>query len=323
MEKEKIRVGVIGVGYMGEYHVQKYKALPTVDLVGVVDTNPDRADEIGRRYAIKAYTRHGDILDKVDAVSLAVPASEHFEVARDVLSEGIHLLIEKPITYKLDPADALIKMASERKLILQVGLMERFNPAIVKMISLVKNPVFIEAHRMNIFTPRGTDTDVVIDLMFHDLDIILHMVSSEVRELHAVGMSKVTCMTDIANVRMIFENGVVANLSASRVSHKNIRKIRVYQSDLDMEADCLKRSINITRLDNGRGELANFCKLRPHTAKYPECDPLADEIASFIHAVANGSKPRVPGEDGRKALKISLEIIEQIQRGCKTFTSIH
>ncbi len=322
MQYEKIRVGVIGVGVLGEYHVQKYKALPTVELVGVVDINPDRANEIGQRYNARVYERHDDILDRVDAVSLAVPTTAHFEVARDILSRGIHLLIEKPITYKLGPADALIGIANEKNLVLQVGLVERFNPSVIKMVSLLKDPVFIEAHRMNVFTPRGTDTDVVLDLMLHDLDIILHMVSSEVKELHAVGMSVVTGMTDIANARMIFENGVVANLSASRVSHKNIRKIRVYQPDLYMEADCLKRSINITRLDDGRGEMANLCELRPDTACYPTCDPLADEIASFVQAVKNRSRPVVPGEDGRRALKISLEIIDQIKRCCKDFRPI-
>ena len=322
MKHEKIKVGVIGVGVLGEYHVQKYKAIPTVDLVGVVDTNPARANEIGERYDTVVYHRHDDILDRVDAVSLAVPTTAHFDVAKDVLSAGIHLLIEKPITYELEPADTLISMAKKEDVILQVGLVERFNPSVVKMISLLKDPVFIEAHRMNVFTLRGTDTDVVLDLMIHDLDIILHMVSSPVKKLHAVGMSKVTGMTDIANARMIFENGVVANLSASRVSHKNIRKIRVYQSDLYMEADCLKKSINITRLDNGKGELANLCELKPDTVRYPTCDPIADEIVSFVHAVKSRSKPVVPGEDGRRALKISLEIIDQIKRGCSDICSI-
>ncbi|MFC1533052.1 Gfo/Idh/MocA family protein [Thermodesulfobacteriota bacterium] len=315
MKQEKLKVGVIGVGHLGEYHVQKYKALPIVDLVGIVDTNPDRANEIGQRYDIKAYGHRDEILKKIDAVSLAVPTEAHFDVAKEILSEGIHLLIEKPITYKLEPADTLIGMANGRKLILQVGFVERFNPAIVKMMSLLKDPVFIEAHRMNIFTPRGTDTDVVLDLMIHELDIILHMVSAEVKKIHAVGMSVVTGMTDIANVRIIFENGVVANISASRVSHKNIRKIRVYQPDLYMEADYLKRSINITRLDNGKGELANLLELRPETVEFPNSDPLADEIGSFVNAVTNGTRPLVPGEDGRRALKISLEIIDQIKRG--------
>ena len=322
MKQDKLRVGVIGVGHLGEYHVQKYKALPMVELVGVVDTSHNRLNEIAKRYDVRPYDHHDDILGNVDAVSLAVPTEAHFDVAKDVLTAGVHLLIEKPITYKLEPADTLLQMAGERELVLQVGLVERFNPAVKKMMSLIKNPVFIEAHRMNIFTQRGTDTDVVLDLMIHELDIVLNMVNSRVKELHAVGMSVVTGMTDIANARMIFENGVVANLSASRVSHKNIRKNRVYQPDLYMEADCLKRSINITRLDNGNGELANLRELKPDVIAFPDTDPLADEIRAFVDAVINRSKPVVSGEDGRKALKISLEIIDQIKRGCGTIRSI-
>jgi len=310
---DKLRVGVIGVGHMGEYHVQKYTSLSDVDLVGVADINPDRANEVGARYGTEVFENHHEILKRVDAVSLAVHTTAHFEVAKDVLSKGIHLLIEKPITYKLEPANTLLDMAEEKELVLQVGLVERFNPAVVKMKSLLKEPVFIEAHRMNVFTPRGTDADVVFDLMIHDLDIILHMVPFKVKELHAVGMSVVTGMTDIANVRIIFENGVTANLSVSRVSHKTIRKIRVYQPGLYMEADCSKRSINITRLDNGNGELADLRQLKPETLDFPDSDPLADQIASFVNAVTNGSEPVVSGNDGRKVLKISLDIINQIK----------
>ena len=321
MEGNDLKVGVIGVGHLGEYHVQKYKKLPHVELVGVVDSDQDRANDIGHRYETKVYKTHLELLKNVDAVSLAVPTTAHFEVAKDVLSENIHLLIEKPITYELGPANTLVKMADEKNLVLQVGLVERFNPAVVKMISLLDQPVFIEAHRMNIFTPRATDTDVVLDLMIHELDIILHMIPSEVKELHAVGMSVVTGKTDIANARINFQNGVVANISASRVSHKNIRKIRVYQPDLYMEADCLKRSINITRLDDGNGVLADLRELKPETIEYSYSDPLADEIASFVDAVKSGGSPVVSGKDGKQALKLSLGIIDQIKEGCNGFKS--
>ena len=204
-------------------------------------------------------------------------------------------------------------MSDEKNLILQVAFVERFNPAIIRMKSLLNAPVFIEAHRMNVFTQRGTDADVVFDLMSHDLDIILHMVPSEVKELHAVGMSVVTDFTDIANVRLIFENGVVANLSTSRVSHKNIRKIRVYQPDLYMEADCLKRFLNVTRLDNGRVNPADFCELKPDTHQFDNCDPMTDEITSFIRSVSNGSNSVVSVKDVRKVLDITLKIIGQIR----------
>jgi predicted dehydrogenase len=231
MRKEKLRVGVIGVGHLGEFHVQKYKAIPTAELVGIVDTDLERANEVGGRYGTRVFRERSELLDRIDGVSLVVPTEMHFDVAKDILSKGVHLLIEKPITYKAKPADTLVRMAQERDLVLQVGLIERFNPAVVKMESLLNEPVFIESHRMNQFTTRGIDVDVVLDLMIHDLDIILHVVPSEVKEVHAVGMSVITEKTDIANVRIIFENGMVANLTASRVSNKTLRKIRVFQPD--------------------------------------------------------------------------------------------
>ena len=206
---------MIGVGHLGEYHVQKYKVHSDVDLVGVVDVDERRVHEIAHRYQTKAYTDHREILRDLDAVSLAVTTEMHFEVAKDVLAEGVHMLIEKPITYDLSEADVLIRMARERHLVLQVGLVERFNPAVIKMMPLLTKPVFVESHRMNLFTTRGLDVDVVLDLMIHDLDIIIHMIPSEVKEIHAVGMPVITDKTDIANARIIFEDGTAANLTKS------------------------------------------------------------------------------------------------------------
>lgn len=319
---EKLRVGVIGVGHLGEYHIQKYKGIPTVDLVGVVDTNSARASEIERRYQVKTYGRHHDILDEVEAVSLAVPTETHFDVARDVLSSGVHLLVEKPITYRLEDADYLLGLAHERNLVLQVGLVERFNPAVVKMESLLTNPVFIESHRMNVFTVRGIDVDVVLDLMIHDLDIFLHVVPSEVKEVHAVGMSVITDRTDIANARIIFENGTVANLTASRVSNVTLRKIRVFQPDAYLSVNCAKREISVIRLDGETKDSHGYPKFTANKMKFPNTDPLADEVSSFVNAVTNGSEPVVTGRDGRRALEIALEIIDQIERGCKNFRTI-
>jgi len=322
VKQEKLRVGVIGVGHLGEYHVQKYKALPTVELVGVVDTNPDRAHEIAQRFNTTAYSEHNEILNMVDGVSLAVPTGVHFDVAKDILSRGVHLLIEKPITYNLEPADTLINMAREKDLVLQVGLVERFNPAVVKMISLLHQPVLIESQRMNQFTTRGTDVDVVIDLMIHDLDIILHIVQSEVKEIHAMGMSIVTGKTDIANVRMIFENGTVANLTASRLSHRTLREIRVFQPDAYFSVDYFRRELSVARLDHDVKNSNNFPQISSDIMTFPDRDALADEISSFVNAITNGSKPIVTGQDGRKALKISLGIIDQIKNGSKDFQAI-
>jgi len=318
----KLRVGVIGVGHLGEYHVQKYKALTTVDVVGVVDTDMDRARDIARRYDTKPFGTHQDILPLVDAVSLAVPTEKHFDVAKDILKSGVHLLIEKPITYETGPADVLINLAEERNLKLQVGLVERFNPAVMGMKSLLTSPVFIESHRMNQFTIRGTDVDVVLDLMIHDLDIILHVIQSEVKEVHAVGMSVLTGKTDIANVRMIFENGTVGNLTASRVSDKTMRKIRVFQPDAYISADCFKRELSITRLDGTIDPSSGFPPIVTEKKQYPRSDPLADEIGSFVEAVINGTEPFVSGADGRRALNFALEIIDQIEKGCRDFRTV-
>ena len=322
MSRGKVRVGVIGVGHLGEYHVQKYRALQQVDLAGVVDTNPARAREIAERYGTRLFESHQEILSRVDAVSLAVPTEKHFEVAQDILSRGVHLLIEKPITYTLEPADTLIRMAEERNLILQVGLVERFNPAVVKMESLLNGPIFIECHRMNVFTTRGTDVDVVLDLMIHDLDIMLHVVPAEVREVHAVGMSVLTGRTDIANVRIIFENGTVGNLTASRVSDKTLRKIRVFQPDAYLAVDCHKRAITVTRLDGETRGPDGFPPVVSNRISFPDTDPLADEIASFVHCVTNGCSPKVPGRDGRRALSVALGIMDQIEQGCREFKTI-
>ncbi|MDD4986902.1 MAG: Gfo/Idh/MocA family oxidoreductase [Dehalococcoidales bacterium] len=320
MKAGKLRIAVIGVGHLGEYHVQKYRAHPGVELVGVVDVDRDRANDIAQRYSTTAYTDHRDILDRVDAVSLAVTTEMHFAVAKDVLSEGVHMLIEKPITYDLREADVLIQMASEQDLVLQVGLVERFNPAIVKMIPMLKNPLFVESHRMNLFTTRGLDVDVVLDLMIHDLDIILHMIRSEVREVHAVGMPVITDKTDIANARIIFQDGTAANLTASRVSGKMLRKIRVFQPDAYISADCGKRQLTVISLDNQKKNSHNFPEVTTTKEKYTDSDPLNDEITAFIDAVINRSDPVVTGQDGRNALKIALNIIDQIERGCQNFS---
>ena len=322
MKKEKLRIGVIGVGHLGEYHVQKYKAIASVELVGVVDKNLKRASEIANRYNTRPYGHHLDMLDKVDAVSLAVPTELHFDVAKEILSSGVHLLIEKPITYKIEPADVLINMAQKKNLVLQVGLVERFNPAVVKMKSLLTNPVFVESHRMNMFTKRGIDVDVVLDLMIHDLDIFLHIIPYDVKEVHAVGMSVITEKTDIANVRIIFENGTVANLTASRVSNKTLRKIRIFQSDAYLSVDCFKREISIIRLDRNMKDPDGHPQINSNKIKFPESDPLAEEIASFVMAITNGTKPVVTGQDGRRALQYALGIIEQIERGCKRFQAV-
>jgi len=316
VDERNLKVGVIGVGHLGEYHVQKYQGIPGVELVGVVDTDERRLAEIAGCYRIPAYRHHDELLRQVEAVSLAVPTEIHFDLAKDILSSGVHLLVEKPITYQLEPADTLIRMARENELVLQVGLVERFNPAVRGMEVLLHSPVLLDAQRLNRFTIRGTDVDVVLDLMIHDLDIILHLVPSEVKEVAAVGTTVVTGKTDIANARLVFENGTIANLTASRVSENTSRKIRIFQTDASLVVDCFRRQMNVTCLDGaGTADTAGFPRLQSRSETYPGRDPLMEQIEAFVKAVKDGSEPVVSGEDGRRALKYALRIIEQIERG--------
>lgn len=322
MGQEIIQMGVIGVGHLGEYHVQKYKAMDQVKLVGVVDTNTERASEIARRYNTTAFPSHHDLLQHVDGVSVAVPTEYHFEIAKDVMTHGVHLLIEKPITLSLEHADHLIAMAKERDLIFQVGHVERFNPAVIKMEALLTRPIFIESHRLSLFTTRGTDVDVVLDLMIHDLDIILHIVSSEIKEVHAVGMPVISGKTDIANVRIIFTNGTVANLTANRVSNTQLRKIRIFQPEAYLSVDCLKREISVTRLNGNPRSSKDHPQITSNKMKYPDSDPLATQITSFVEAVRGESRPVVTGQDGRRALNLALSICEQIAKGSRGFQGV-
>ncbi|WP_035255743.1 Gfo/Idh/MocA family protein [Desulfatiglans anilini] len=319
---ERVRVGVIGVGHLGEYHVQKYTALPEAELVGVVDSDAGRAEEISRRYGTMCYDDLDGLLGRVDAVSLAVPTEQHHEVGRRILKAGVHVLIEKPITYDLAHAGELIALADKAGLVLQVGHVERFNPAVVEMSGMLDRPIFIESHRMNLFTTRGTDVDVVLDLMIHDLDIILHMVRAEVREVHAVGLSVITPQTDIANVRIIFDNGTVGNLTASRVSNNMLRKIRIFQPDAYISVNCAKREISRTELDREQKGADGFPQIVTRKKSFPGSDPLADQIAAFVKAVREGAAPVVSGRDGRRALQVALAIIDQIKEGCDHFKRI-
>lgn len=312
MKTNKLRVAVVGVGHLGKYHLEKYLSMPNVDLVGVVDIDPSRLKEITHNHKVRGFLNHNDIIDQVDAVSIAVPTEVHFDVAMDFLSRGIHILVEKPITYKIKDADLLLNKAKEAGVVLQVGLVERFNPAVIKMKSLVTEPIFLESHRMNLFTIRGTDVDVVLDLMIHDIDIVLDIVSSEVKDIHAVGMSVVTDKIDIANARIVFENGTAANLTTSRISGKTLRKIRVFQPESYVSADCGKRRVSITSHDKSRRDKYGFPMLTTEKVEFPNSDPLADEILSFVNSVKNGHKPVVSGYDGKKALEVALEIINQI-----------
>ncbi len=286
-----------------------------VDLVGVVDVSPERAQDVAMEVETDAYTDIHEIVGKIDAASVVVPTIHHHEVAKILFSHGIHCMLEKPISTTVEEADELISLAKEQGLILQVGHLERFNPAIKVLEAKVTHPLFIEAHRLSGFKDRATDVDVVLDLMIHDLEIILALVHSPLKEIRAVGVPVLTPKVDIANTRLIFENGCTANLTASRISLQDMRRIRVFQPGAYISADCAERKSLVVTRDLSAGPMA---AIRPEFKTHEGTDMLYDELESFVRAVQGLEKPKVTGEAGRSALKLALDINARIMQGLNT-----
>ncbi|MDY6843418.1 MAG: Gfo/Idh/MocA family oxidoreductase [Thermodesulfobacteriota bacterium] len=306
-----IRVGVVGVGYLGKFHAEKYSKMNDVKLVGVVDVVKERADQIACQFNTRSFHSHLDLLKEIDAVSIVVPTEFHFMVSRDFIVKGIHTMIEKPITKNVDEAEELTSLAKKSGAIIQVGHLERFNPAVVALCDYLEHPLFIETHRLSSFKDRGTDVDVILDMMIHDIEIILCLVKSPVLSIDAVGVPVVTKKVDIANARLKFENGCVANITASRISDKEMRKIRVFQSDSYLSADCLKNEVTgYRRIEEREGAPPTILPINFETHKV---DPLEDELRCFIDSVWTHAEPRVSGEDGTAALKIACEITKRMQ----------
>ncbi len=315
---EKIRVGVIGTGYLGKFHAEKYSKMDNVEIVGVVDVNKARADNIAKEYETQAYSDHRDILGKVDAVSIVVPTHAHYAVSKDFLEHDTDILIEKPMASTLDQADELIQLAELNGLLIQVGHLERFNPAVVALNDFVRDPMFIESHRLATYKDRSTDVSVVLDLMIHDIDIILNFVNSEIKLIHSAGVPVVTGEVDIANVRLEFENGCIANITASRISTKNKRKIRLFQRDAYLSVDFANYEITVIKKDSKKTDalipnmdIKQFC--------FTKADALNDEIISFVNAVTKREAPEVTGRMGRNALKIALNVTNQIKNRNSTY----
>jgi predicted dehydrogenase len=304
----RLRAGVIGVGYLGRFHAQKFAALEEVDLVGVADVDPERAREVGREVGARAFADFRPMLDMVDMVSIVVPTQHHYAVARECLSKGRHILLEKPITQTVDEAEELIALAGEKGLVFQVGHLERFNPAVLALRGILKNPLFIESHRLASFKPRGTDVNVVLDLMIHDIDIILSMVPSRIKQVNSVGVPVFSEEVDIANARLQFENGCVANVTASRASREAMRKIRIFQSDAYISIDYQARKIAIFRKDGAGIPIPGLPNVTMEEMAFEQSDALMSEINSFVETVKNGSAPVVSGEDGKRALELAIQI---------------
>jgi predicted dehydrogenase len=318
---KKLRAAVIGAGYLGRFHAQKYAALAAanagVELVGVVDAHPETAQRVAKELGVAAFTDYRELLGatgakgaKVDLVSVASTTETHHAVARDCLAAGVHVLAEKPITVTVAQADELIALADAKKLVLQVGHLERFNPAWLAVKDKIRRPVFIEAHRMAPFKARGIDVSVVLDLMIHDLDLILPLVASPVTDLRASGVSVLTDGIDIANARIEFANGCVANLTASRTSTASLRRLRVFQHHEYISVDFGDRRIGISKKREALVEGEE--PIDTETFQQPPGDALMTEIVAFVDAVKNGTPPVVSGREGRDALAIALEIDRMI-----------
>jgi predicted dehydrogenase len=307
-----MKTAVVGVGHLGRYHAQKYKLIEDSELIGVVDLDCAQADRVAGELGVRPFYDHRDVLGLVDAVSVAVPTVNHFAVAGDFLEAGVHVLVEKPITRTLEEAEKLIALAAERNLVLQVGHLERFNPAMLAAAAESGPPLFIEANRISPFPARGTDVDVVLDLMIHDIDITLNLVGREPIWVHAVGVPVLTDKVDIANARLEFDTGCVANLTASRISIKSERKLRVFLPDAYMSIDFGQHRVNVAR----RGAPAcegGVCSIEAEELTVAPQDALETEIRAFLSSAEQGLPPEVGGEDGRRALAVALKIIDDIE----------
>lgn len=305
----RLAAGVVGVGHLGSLHASKYAASSSAELVGLADIDEPRAREMGRRYRTPAVTDYRDLFGKVRCVSIAVPTQEHYRVARDFLAAGVDVLVEKPIASAVPDGRELVDLARRNGCILQVGHLERFNPVVREVEGLVSDPRFVECHRLAPFVARGADVDVVLDLMIHDIDVISSLVHAPVASIDATGVAVLTDKPDIANARIRFEDGCVANVTASRVSMKRERKIRFFQHDAYISLDYDAREAQVYRMeDRGLG----WEGIRSETISTEDGDALRDQIESFLESVATRKSPLVSGEDGLHALEIASAISERL-----------
>ncbi len=295
-----IRVGVIGVGSIGVHHARIFSDIEDVKLVGIVDTNTEKARELASKYHCEAYNSYMDIIDSVDAVSIAAPTTLHFRIGSDFLKHNKNILIEKPITTTIEEAEILISEAEKRKLILQVGHLERFNAGVSMISNMVDNPQFIESQRLSPFLGRSVDVDVTLDLMIHDIDIILSLVNSEITDLRATGAKILTDNIDVAHAWIEFENGCIAEAVTSRIADNKVRQLKVYQQNAFLDLDYQSQEITCYRKNNGN--------VRKEIKKPKSKEPLKEQLISFIDCVKKGKKPLVSGHEGREALKVALKV---------------
>jgi predicted dehydrogenase len=303
---------VIGAGYLGRFHAQKYAALEECRLHAVVDTDAARARELAESVGAAAATDYRAVLADVDVASIVVPTEIHHEVARACLDAGVHILVEKPVTRTVEEAAELVELAARKGLVFQVGHLERFNPAILAVRDQITRPLFVESDRLAIFKPRGIDVNVVLDLMIHDIDLILSFVRSDITAVRASGFPVLTPAVDIANARIEFADGCVADVSASRVSQTSLRKLRIFQPDQYISIDCEKFHVRSVRKEGSGLGPGGMPQIASQEQQFEKADPLMAEIRAFAHAVRTRTDPPVTGADGKRALEVALEVCRQM-----------
>ena len=328
----KLPIGVIGVGHLGSRHAKMLADIPSADLVGIIDADEQRSHDLANELHVKAFSSLDELLKNVHAVSIATPTSTHFQIAERAIRRGIQVFIEKPITSSIAEAKRLVDLAGQHNVKIQVGHIERFNPAILALEKYHLQPMFVESHRLAQFNPRGTDVAVVLDLMIHDIDIIMSLVQSSVTSIAANGIAVVSDSIDIANARLQFESGCVANVTASRISQKKMRKMRMFQRDAYISVDFLDGIAEVFRLVDEDDPSAQATMMlgaidagtRKRNIVYEqpeikEVNALKYELELFIDAVQNNHAPIVTGEDGLRALQVAHDIIEIIHQQQVTF----
>lgn len=308
----KIKCAVIGVGYLGRFHAQKYHQIEQAELVSVCDVNPKICEAVSSELGVPACTNYRDLFGKVDAVSIAATTNEHYQIAKDCIEQGIHVLIEKPLTETVEQAERLISLAKTHQVKLQVGHLERFNAARLALDEYLDHPLFIESHRLAPFNPRGTDVNVILDLMIHDIDIIQTIVHSPIVRIDAQGAPVLTQSIDIANARITFENHCVANVTASRVSFKSERKTRIFQANTYISIDYQNKQFAV--FQKGAGEMfPGIPEITRHQSAFEQGDALLEEIKAFLQCISDNSEPLVTGAEGCAALATAERITALIQ----------
>lgn len=309
---KKIASAVVGTGYLGRFHAQKLAALPEAELMGVCDVNPEAARKVSEELHVPCFTDYRELIDKVDAVCIAATTSQHYDLAHYFLSHDKHVLLEKPITETIEQAQALIDLADARGVKFQVGHLERFNSARIALDAYLKQPVFIESQRVAPFNPRGTDVNVILDLMIHDIDLLQTFVDSPIVDIDAHGTPVLSPHIDIANTRIRFENGCAANLTASRISFKTERKTRIFQPNAYISIDYHNKQLAV--FEKGAGEMfPGIPEIIRHESVFENKDALYEEIKAFLTCIAHDTTPLVTGRDGLNALKIATTITDLIK----------